>query len=321
MSIINDVYQCVRFADKIGQSKKEFRKNDKKHFIHSKAQKEKVVLIGKEFANFCRDNYNVKKLHNVTEEHYRHFLATKSETTSGHQRNVETALQQLQRGLQERAEKYNKEFKPFMTERIVQTAKRVENVADRSYTLEEIEKIKSGVSENTRVAIELMVNLGMRVSEATAVKVENINFERDFVSVVGKGGLYREIPLENDFKHKLERLTENMDKHERLVKTTAKTVSNDCKNIAKKENVEGWTGTHGFRHSYARNEVDRLMSTEEKQMFERCIENYANGKQFDYAVRSEQRELYNSMKLKMDTVHKNLGHGKNRFDLALRYMK
>lgn len=35
LSIINDVYQCVRFADRIGQSKKEFRKNDEKYFIYS----------------------------------------------------------------------------------------------------------------------------------------------------------------------------------------------------------------------------------------------------------------------------------------------
>lgn len=321
MSIINDVNMSVRFADKIGQSKKGFRENGDEHFIHSHSQKTKVLQVGKEFANFCRDNYGVKKLHDVTKEHYRHFLATKHETSLGHQRNIETALQQLQKGLQERAIEYNKEPTFFMTERIVQSAERNENVADRSYTPEEIEKIKSGVSENSKVAIELMQKTGMRVSEATSVKVENINFERGFVSVVGKGGLYREIPLESDFKGYLERLTENMYKHERLVKTTAKTVSNDCKSVADAEGVKSWSGTHGFRHSYARNEVDRLMSTEEKQMFERCIENYANGKQFDYAVRSEQRELYNSMKLKMDTVHKNLGHGKNRFDLALRYMK
>lgn len=321
LSIINDVNMSVRFADKIGQSKKGFRKNGDDHFIHSHAQKKKVLQVGKEFANFCRDNYNVKKLHDVTEEHYRHFLATKSETTLGHQRNVETALQQLQKGLQERAIEYNKEPTFFMTERIVPSAERAENVNDRSYTTEEIEKVKAGVSENSKVAIELMKNTGMRVSEACSVEVQNIDFERSVVSVVGKGGLYREIPLKNDFRGYLERLTENMDKHERLVKTTAKTVSNDCKRVAVKQDIKNWSGTHGFRHSYARNEVERLMTQDEKQMFERCIENYADGKRFDYAVRTEQRELYDSMKEKMDEIHKNLGHGKNRFDLALRYMK
>jgi len=322
MSIINDVHQAVRFADKIGQSKKGFREQGKFNFIHSKSQKSKATRIGKEFANFCRENYGVRKLHNANEQHYRHFLATKHETSLGHQRNIETALQQIQKGLQERAEKYNKEFKPFMTERLIPTAKRGESVSDRSYTPEVINSIKNGgVTDNTKVAIELMSNLGMRVSEATSVKVENINFERSVVSVIGKGGLYREIPLENDFKQYLGHLTENMDKHERLVKTDAKTVSDNCKVIADKQDIKNWTGTHGFRHSYARNEVDRLMSREEKQMFERCIENYAGGKNFDYGIKNHENELYNSMKSKMDAVHGNLGHGKNRFDLALRYMK
>ena len=322
LSIINDVYQCIRQIDKIAVSKKKARTQGKKHYIHSHSQKRKVMTISKEFANFCRDTYNVKKLHNVKEEHYRHFLATKHNTTLGHQRNIETALQQLQRGLQERAEKYDKEFKPFMAERIVPTAERDENIADRSYTSNEIENIKNGgVTENTKIAIELMSNLGMRVSEATSVKVENIDFERSVVSVIGKGGLYREIPLENDFKQYLGHLTENMNKHERLVKTDAKTVSDNCKVIADKQDIKNWTGTHGFRHTYARNEVDRLMSIEEKQMFERCIENYASGKQFNYGIKKHENELYNSMKSKMDSVHKNLGHGKNRFDLALRYMR
>src|SRR5690625_5203933 len=99
MSIINDVYQCVRFADKIGQSKKEFRKNDKKHFIHSHSQKKKVLQVGKEFANFCRDNYAVRKLHNVKEENYRNFLAIKHNLTLSHQRTIVSYLHQLKRSM------------------------------------------------------------------------------------------------------------------------------------------------------------------------------------------------------------------------------
>src|SRR5690625_2172832 len=320
MSIINDVHQAIKFADKIGQSKKTFRENGKHNFIHSKSQKEKATRIGKEFANFCRENYGVRKLHNANEQHYRHFLATKIDTTNGHQRNIETALQQIQKGLQERAGKYDKEFKPFMTERLVPAIKRCEGVSDRSYTPQEIENIKKGgVTDNTKIAIEIMQNTGMRVHEAVAVKVENINFERDYVAIVGKGGLYREIPLENDFKGYLERLTENMSEHEQLVKTDKITVSDNCKKIADKVRVKNWTGTHGFRHSYARNEINEKMTTEEKELFHKCLDNYASGKQFDYAVRD--KELYNSMKDKMDQVHKQLGHGENRFDLALRYMR
>lgn len=321
LSIINQVNMCIRKIDRIAVSKRNYRDNDKKHYIHSHAQKEKTERISKEFANFCRSTYDIRHLHNVTEEHYRHFLATKSETTLGHQRNIETALQQLQKGLKIRAERYDKEPTVFMTERLTPPAERDENVTDRSYTPEEIEKIKSGVTDNTKTAIELMSNLGMRVHEAVAVKVENINFEDNRVSIIGKGGLYREIPFKDDFKAYLNDLTKSMDKSERLVKTAQNTVSDNCKKVADKIGVENWSGTHGFRHSYARNEINGTMTVEEKEKFVHCIENYAEGKRFDYGIDVEKDKLYVQMKSKMDQVHKYLGHGENRFDLALRYMR
>lgn len=319
MSIINDVHQAIKHVDRIGVSKKQSRRNGDENYIHSYSQKTKVETIAKEFANFCRDNYDVKKLHEVSEEHYRHFLATKSDTTLGHQRNIETALQQLQKGLEVKAEKYNKEFKPFLSERLVKHAERGENVADRSYTKDEIEGIKEHVTDNSRIAVELMEKIGLRVSEACAVKTSDVDFERSLLTVKGKGGRERQIPLKNDLKGKLERLSERMGENERFVKTAAKTVSENCKSVANKLQLKNWTGTHGFRHSFARAEIDELMTADEKRMFDKCLRNYADGKRFDYAVR--ERELYHSMKNKMDQVHKKLGHGKNRFDLAIRYMR
>nr|WP_176705029.1 hypothetical protein [Bacillus sp. B-3] len=56
------------------------------------------------------------------------------------------------------------------------------------------------------------------------------------------------------------------------------------------------------------------MTKEEKELFEKCLARYAEGKRFDYGVHD--RKLYNSMKEKMDSVHAELGHGKNRFDFS-----
>src|SRR5699024_5547748 len=141
MSIINQVKRSIDFATRIGTSKKEYRKLGKKHYIHSKSQLEKTKTISCEFANFVRDNHKIKNLHEIKEEHKHHFLATKAHRTAGHQRNIETALQQLQKGMHIRAEKYNKEPTHFMTERLIPTAKRAEDAVDRSYTHQEIEKM------------------------------------------------------------------------------------------------------------------------------------------------------------------------------------
>src|SRR5699024_9267283 len=106
-----------------------------------------------------------------------------------------------------------------------------------------------------------------------------------------------------------------------LIKNKAKTIIDDARRTAKRAGIQEWNGTHGLRHTYARNEVDRLMSIEEKRMFDRCINHYIEGKKFDYGIKDYERGIYNSMKKKMDEVHQSLGHGKNRFDLAVRYMK
>ena len=62
-----------------------------------------------------------------------------------------------------------------------------------------------------------------------------------------------------------------------------------------------------------------LMTEKEKALFQSCLARYEEGRKFDYGVHN--RELYDSMKNKMDTVHAELGHGPNRFDLAVRYMR
>ena len=108
------------------------------------------------------------------------------------------------------------------------------------------------------------------------------------------------------------------EEHERLVNLSAGTVMNEVKAACKQLNIKS-NGTHGFRHSYARDRVDQLMTQAEKTLFSSCMNRYVENKNFDYGIHN--REFYQSMKEKMDQVHGELGHGKDRFDLAVRYMK
>lgn len=321
MSILNDVKMSIREANKIGMPKHIARENEQK-YIHSYNQLDKCNKIGREFANFVRDNYDVKKLFKANETHYRAFLETKKDTTKGHRRNIETALKLVESGMQARAERYNKTPTSFSTEeRLIPTAERTENVTDRSYSDKEINDIKALTSENTTKAINLMSNLGLRVGETANAKVNHIDFEKGVFHIIGgKGGKDREIPIKSDFLNELESMTHNKDGADNLVSTNATVISNDCKNAAYKLNIENWNGTHGFRHTYARKEVNEKLTNAEKQMFDKCLTNYSEGKPFNYAIREHEKETYNKMKSKMDQVHHNLGHGKNRFDLALRYM-
>lgn len=319
-SIINQVNQSVREIDRIGVSKKQLR-SEKIKAIHSHKTKHEVLKISKQFANFVRDEHGIRNLYQIKEEHYVSFLDSKNDTTLDYRRGIETHLRLLQEGLNSRAERFGKPSTHFCTEkRVIESKGRLEAVSNRSYTGDEVNAIESHVSRSVSVSVSLMNNLGFRVSESVRLCVKHVqgSYIRIKDDTVTKGGRDRVIPIPEGYQKELNGFMRSLGPDDRIVQVSAGTVMNAvtaaCKQLGIKSN-----GTHGFRHAYARNRINDLMLDEEKKLFTSCMENYAAGKQFDYAVRD--RELYNNMKAKMDIVHAELGHGKDRFDLALRYMK
>ena len=309
---------CIREIDMIGKSKREARKLGIKG-IHSYKTKKEVLKISKQFANWARSERGIKNLHDLTEQDYKDFLDSKSHTTLDYRRGIETHLRLLQEGLNKRAERFGKEKVQFVTEkRLIAPRNRLEGVSDRSMGLGDINTLKSNLSPNVRNAVELMHNMGLRVSGSVSVKVSDVNFEKGVISVTEKGGKYREVPIPQGFEKTLAEMIKGKEPAEKLVNITARAVQNEVNKVCKKLGIQN-TGTHAFRHTYARNRVDQLMTKEEKDLFQKCISRYVENKPFDYGVKN--RRLYNSMKSKMDQIHGELGHGKNRFDLAVRYMR
>jgi len=311
---------CIREVDRIGVSKKAARKQGMK-FIHSKKVKNEVRKISMQFANYVRDNFDIKKLHNVTQEHYKAFLASKSHTTLDYRRGIETHLNLLQKGLQRRSERFGKEQVQFVPEkRLIPSRGRLEGVSDRSIkNASVIERLKENVSRNVSNSIDLMHRMGFRVDGVVSIKVKDVDFEKGVVGVTEKGGRHREVPIPKGFEKKLAGMIEGKETHERLVPIKKGTVSDAIKEASRKINMQDYTGTHAFRHTYCRDRVDEIMTKGEKELLQRCLSQYAAGKNFNYGVHDQ--ELYNSMKTKIDQIHAEVGHGKNRFDLALRYMR
>lgn len=66
---------------------------------------------------------------------------------------------------------------------------------------------KNFTEERNFQIIKLILNTGLRVSEAVNLREENINYDREVLKIHGKGGVYREIPLNNESKSALMQLT------------------------------------------------------------------------------------------------------------------
>mgnify|MGYP002516632992 FL=1 len=68
-------------------------------------------------------------------------------------------------------------------------------------SVDEVESLIAAVDLNSafgkrdRALLETLYGLGLRVSEATSLKISNIWFEQGFVSVIGKGDKQRLVPL------------------------------------------------------------------------------------------------------------------------------
>ncbi len=325
-SIVKQVLKSVNNMDKIGVSKKGFRDKGISPEIHSYKQKQACESAGINFAKWARDQYGVKKLHQLTEDHYKGYLTHLQENGAslGHLRNVETALKLVNRGFNKESERLGLEKVEFVPDkRVIYPATRTENVQNRSYSDSEIQQVYAKMSLNMQNAVQLMCGLGLRSEEAASIRVEHFQGNRLVIGKgegITKGGRFREFEIPAKMQPVIQKMIAGKNPTDRLVpmsKDSVRKLNNDAfKKAGLKTNGRG---CHGYRHAYARDRVKELMTPAEQQVLVRSLERYGEGKNADYGAHN--RALYNSMKSKMDRIHSELGHGKNRFDLAYRYMR
>lgn len=333
-SIVREVKEALDAIDRIGHSKKLAREKGE-HAIHSVKQKENTMSDAQNFAKWVRAEHGVKSLGNLEEDHYQKYLAylDGKGLSKGHMRNVETSLRFLQEGFKLRSERFKGDsegFKRFCPEKRIVSYEANENIRNRAYTEQEINAIREQCSNEVRKAVDLMNELGLRVKEAANVqaghfhKDENgwrLKIERG--AGITKGGRFRKLAIPSGFTERLTSLLHEKAPHERLVRVATTTIRDGINVACKKAGIkQDGRGAHGFRHTYARNRALQIMSGEERQMMNRILSNREIGRKADYAINSEKdKQLFMSARDKMNLIHSELGHGKNRWELAMRYLR
>lgn len=333
-SIVFDVKMCLKEIDRIGESKREARNRGESGMIHSLKQKEHTMSASQNFVKWVRSQYGIKRLYEVTEQHYVAYLGylEMKGTTSGHRRNVETALRHLQNGLNARLNRFGREEVYFVPDKRVTKYERP-FVKNRAYSDEEYHELLLNLSESVRDAVMLMRVLGLRVKEAANIRVEHFKFNNGWVlhidkgSGVTKGGRFRSLTVPIHFYKDLERMIEGKNLNETLVEVKVDTIRKAVNRGLKKAgiNQEG-RGCHGFRHAYARERLIHLMKEKKiegaMEMLQRILENRENGKLADYGVFTpKDKALFFAVREVVNQVHSDIGHGEDRWDLAMVYMK
>lgn len=121
-SIVHDVKMCLKEIDMIGFSKREYRLVGVKG-IHSTKQKEHTMSACQNFVKWTRNEYGVKKVHELTQEHFKEYMSylEREGRSIGHRQNVETAIKHLQTGLNARSIRFNKPIVMFVPEKRITT--------------------------------------------------------------------------------------------------------------------------------------------------------------------------------------------------------
>lgn len=225
-----------------------------------------------------------------------------------------------------------------MPEKRVTSLKGIQKPKNRSYSDSEYQKILQHIPPKSRDAVMLTRELGLRIREAVRVEVQHfkpiegggwkLQINQGQGGGITKGGRYRETPVPKSFERELERMLHDKRRSEKLVSvqrdTVRRAVNEACRNIGISQNGRG---LHGFRHSYSRARLDELLNkkglyNEGRMMIERIMQNRDNGRLTDYGIfNSKDKKMYELVKAAIDQVHSEIGHGKDRWDLAAVYMR
>lgn len=295
-SLKYQVESVLKEVNRIGHSKREARMAGEKENIHSIKYYRDVQGTAIRFAEFCRDEYGIRSVFQLTPDHTKGYLQALLDkgVTNGHLINVESHLQKLQSSMAKYSEKIGKSSITFISERQISPAQR-ELPKDRSYIREDISRLEKTMSPGVRTAMLMSINLGLRAKEVSNIRVEHI-VERndgglqvhiDQGKGVTKGGRFREIPVPAQYEPVLRQLIKGKHPEQKILHVKEGTLRSGLKRACDRAGVSS-AGWHGFRHTYARGRLETLLGeyiTEGKEMIDRMLENRFQGRKIDAGIR------------------------------------
>jgi integrase/recombinase XerD len=138
-------------------------------------------------------------------------------------------------------------------------------------TIEEIDKMIEAIdmnkpeAERNRAILETLYSCGLRVSELINLKFQDLNFDKGFIRVIGKGNKERLIPVSKTVENEIMNYKNNsrsklkiVNKYEHIIflnrrgaKLTRVMIFTIIKQTAKIADIKKIISPHTFRHSFA----------------------------------------------------------------------
>lgn len=334
-------YRALDLVDMREMSKKSYRKASGGHkAIHSDNWREETRSVARGFTTYLRDVRGRKDLYHVTRSDYRSYIDHKAAqgVSKGHLTNIESALRTLESGMNKHNASRGYESRDWTPhERIVHNYDK-EKPVDRSYTAQGVDHFKEHLpsKEKYHNAHTLANAFGLRereISKSTPAYIEEKNGKYYWhassdkgsdnkASGVTKAGRGRVAECRPEYHDKVKSMIAGKARNEHL-SPKYNTLKDAFAKAGKASLGKSYSGTHGFRHSYARAQLERKleecnMTAEGKYVIGKMFENRAIGVRRDQGI---EREIYDRVWEVINEVHESLGHGHGRIDLVEVYMK
>jgi len=112
----------------------------------------------------------------------------------------------------------------------------------------EIDAMKRACSSfEESLIVNVLLETGMRVSELSQLRKEQVSWQRDCITTIGKGGKRRVIPMSNSTRFYLAEYFKNHNK----IRWGARWIQKIVKNVAEKADIIKKVSPHVLRHTFA----------------------------------------------------------------------
>ena len=262
--------------------------------VYGYSSRDRLLDVGTQFANYCRDNFSVKFAKDIEPRHVQAFL--KSKADAGVQDSTLKSYYQSIKKLNLTANATFCSSKGDWTKGVsIPCGRSSSTLRSVKMSREGMDKVldKLDMRHASHRAIACAEALGLRASEAVRIQGRHIDLNRGVVGVVGKGGRYREIPIREDRRELLTSLKEQYSDC-RIANVKADSVNATLKRICQREDISDLDGSKSGIHA-----VRKLYATEQ---FEDKLESGM-----------DERQAWGD-------VSEALGHGRDRTDLYKVYI-
>lgn len=301
-SIKGQVFHIIDSNFSPGQDKRndKFDSNMEREKIYSFSERNNLRQIGMEIATFCKTNYSVKQIKDITKDMVKEFMSIKSETCNQSTLNNYTSrINKLQDLVNQTYKSCEVDWSFIKVKSMVGE----EKLRDIPMSREDFNKLIAYSRENKLTSkailgVELAGTFGLRVSEICKIQVRDINLEGMKLHIhQSKGGLSRDLNIKEEHKDFLQKIIQGRNNIERLVPIKEDSVNKWIRETLPKVNgidatkyLKAKTGVHSIRKMWAT---------------ERYRELILHG--------LDEKDACNK-------VANELGHGDNRWDVVKNYI-